>query len=381
MSKKIDYAKLYTLRSDGRYQATYTDDKGERHYKYSRDPEKLYWIMQALNQPTEPTFKEIAEAWHASAWLALSDGTKGSYASAYKRALDEMKGMMALDISSADITRHLEKLKAQGLGSKTVKTQRTVYSQVFQSAINSDDYCKFIKINPARTANLPKGLTSAQREAPEDEIIKKIRSNATSAYWGLFAMFLISTGCRRGEALAITWADIDFETNMISINNAVKFSGGHTTLGDPKTKSGVRVVPLLPDLKKLLKKPKTAKNADYVFCAENGSYIGQSTYNRRWKHYCKDQGFIVCVKEEKRKSKQGHKYIYRQYKNTLTAHTLRHGYATMLFEAGVDVYTAQKLLGHADIRTTMAIYTHLRDKQQQSSLQKLTDYVRENYAV
>lgn len=210
---------------------------------------------------------------------------------------------------------------------------------------------------------------------------QKIRKNAATAYWGLFAMFLISTGCRRGEALAVTWDDIDFKAKTITIDKALKYSGGYAEIGSTKTESGIRVIPLLPDLKALLKKPKVAKGTDYVFASERGSYIVQSTYRRKWKHYCKDQGFIVCVKEEKRKSKQGKEYIYREYKNTLTAHVLRHGYATMLFEAGVDVYTAQRLLGHADIKTTMAIYTHLRDKQQQTSIDKLTSYISKNYAV
>ena len=90
----------------------------------------------------------------------------------------------------------------------------------------------------------------------------------------------------------------------------------------------------------------------------------------------KDMGFVVDTPEE-RVSKQGKRYIKHNYKPTLTAHVMRHGYATMLFEAGVDVYTAQKYMGHADIKTTMAVYTHLRQRKQEESTKKLMKYAEE----
>lgn len=266
-----------------------------------------------------------------------------------------MSGLNAVDVYPADISRHLENLKRQGLGLKSVKTQRTVYSLIYKNAINSDRYGREITTNPAAGAQLPRGLKSEKREAPEDEVIEKIRSGVTNAYWGLFAMFLISTGCRRGEALAVTWGDIDRSKKEIHICKSVKYRST-STIGCEKTEAGNRFVPLLPDLDKLLIRPVGAKDADYVFASQGGSFLPESTYKRRWKHYCKDQGFF-----------------------DLTAHTLRHGYATMLFEAGVDVYTAQHLLGHSDIKTTMAVYTHLRERKKKSSLEKLNNYVQSNY--
>lgn len=84
-------------------------------------------------------------------------------------------------------------------------------------------------------------------------------------------------------------------------------------------------------------------------------------------------GFVEDTQETKI-SKQGKTYVVHNYKPNLTAHSLRHGYATILFEAGVDVHTAKKLLGHADIKTTMAIYPHLREKKQHESVDKLKAY-------
>lgn len=63
---------------------------------------------------------------------------------------------------------------------------------------------------------------------------------------------------------------------------------------------------------------------------------------------------------------------------TFTAHQLRHTYATLLFEAGVDVLTAQKLLGHAKASTTLNIYTHLRGRKESENIDKLNEYLSNN---
>ncbi len=66
MAKKIDYASLYTLRSDGRYQGSYRDENGKRHSVYDRDPEKLHFKLLALEEAkSKPaTFEDVAADWH-----------------------------------------------------------------------------------------------------------------------------------------------------------------------------------------------------------------------------------------------------------------------------------------------------------------------------
>jgi site-specific recombinase XerD len=62
-----------------------------------------------------------------------------------------------------------------------------------------------------------------------------------------------------------------------------------------------------------------------------------------------------------------------------TPHNLRHSYATMLFDAGVDIKTAQLWLGHKDINTTLAIYTHLSQTMLKSTTKKFKDYLSTHY--
>ena len=78
----------------------------------------------------------------------------------------------------------------------------------------------------------------------------------------------------------------------------------------------------------------------------------QSNYDTAWANYIKLAGI-----------------------DNLTAHQLRHGTATLLYEAGVDVYTAKKILGHSKVTTTMEIYTELREQKEKQSINKLDDYL------
>jgi len=372
---------MYTLRKDGLYMGYWHDNKDKRHAVYDRDPEKLHKKIQTKEAPKAPTFADIAELWHDKVWDTYREGTRACYASMYQRALDKQRGRNAADVTASDISENLQQLADQKMSARSIKALRTIYRQIYQNAIIDDCYGNYININPALNVPLPRNAKAAiKREAPEDEIIGRIRENAGSAYFGMFAMVLTSTGFRRGEALALQWADVDFKAKTISCTKQVIFRNT-AFIGDVKTKAGIRTVPILPDLANVLKRPADAKDKDYIFKSENGTFLSQATFERHWNHYCKDMGFITCVFEEERESTQGHKYIYRKYKNALTPHVLRHGYATMLYDAGVDPYTAQKLLGHADIQTTLAIYTHLSQRKKDESLTKLNAYVENGYTA
>ena len=384
MPKKIDYASMFTLRADGRYQGYWhelVDGKpaGKRHTICDRDPEKLFSRIEAKEQPAEPTFADIAEAWHDKTWGTYKEGTHACYASNYKRALDEQDGRLAAEVTPSDIEDHLQALADRRLSAKTIKTTRTIYKLIYQNAIIDPYYSRWVHENPALNAPIPKAKVKAKkREAPEDEIVDAIRRSATSAYFGLYAMALISTGFRRGEALALTWGDIDYESKTVSCREQLLFRGT-AHFGDTKTESAIRSVPLLPDFEKVLVRPDDAEDDQFIFQSEGGTHLSESTFRRKWNHYCKDMGFRRVKSEEPRVSKQGHKYVHVEYENTLTSHVLRHGYATMLYDAGVDVYTAKRLLGHANIETTLAIYTHLSRRKNNESIAKLTAYANNGY--
>ena len=366
---------MFTLRKDGRYQGSYTDDSG-RHYIYDRDPERLW---HKLNDPKEERlllFRDIAEDWYDKKFETMKPGTRSCYAANYKRAVERFGDMKAADLSAYDIQNHLEALKEQGYSASSISKQKVLFSLIYKHAIIDRSYGKQIKYNPADHVQIPSGVPKAKiREAPEDDIVKLIQEKAGTAYWGYFALFLICTGFRRGEALAVRWKDIDMKSGTITCDSSISHRSG-TADTTPKTKNGYRSVPILPPILPAIQKPENAKPTDYVFHGDDPEKpLSLATYDRRWLHYCKEMGFVED-NPETRISKQGRTYVVHNYKPTLTAHSLRHGYATILFEADVDVYTAKKLLGHADINTTMAIYTHLREKKRHESVDKLKAYTK-----
>lgn len=374
MAKKPNYAAMFTLRSDGRYMTTCIIN-GKRKYLYDRDPEALYHKLNAPQEEKPLLFREIALAWQNDTWEKLREGTIACYDSHFNRAIERFGDYVAAEIEPHEISTHLQILKSQGLAASTIKKQRVVYKQIFQYAIMHREYGRELRYNPVTNVKLPDGLPKAKkRTAPEDEIVKKIRENASTAYFGMFALFLICTGLRRGEALAVRWKDVDFAAGTISCSESISHRGSTAKAAPPKTAQGYRTVPILPALSEALERPQSAKLTDYIFYGEDPAKpMPKSTYDRRWHHYCVEMGFVTDEPEVK-VSKQGKTYTVHHYKPTLTAHELRHGYATMLFEADVDVFTAKTLLGHADIETTMAIYTHLRARKKADSIEKLKEY-------
>lgn len=358
--KKIDYAAMFTLRKDGLYMARWTDECGKRRYMYDRDPERLYHKLQE-REGVPATFSEIAQAWKDEHFQRIEKGTQGCYAPAYRRAVDRFGGDMPSEIRPSDIQAHLKRMKDQGYGSKTIKTQRTVYHLIFAHAMMDDRYGKTVRSDPSSGCKIPKGTKKpVKRTAPPTDVIDKIRKGADEAYFGLFPLLLISTGLRRGEALALQWRDIDLEAKTISVTKALHYSGS-AYIGSTKTESGVRVVPILPDLLPRLQKAKKkgTKPEHYLFYASDPAKpMPEKAYQRHWMHFCKEMGLLR-----------------EDGKPALTAHVMRHSYATMLYEAGVDMYTAQKLLGHANIQTTLAIYTHLRQERENNSISALENYV------
>lgn len=375
MAKKINYASMYTLRKDGRYQGFWRDQNGKRHTICDRDPERLHLRIQEKEAPPVITFQTIADAWEDAAWPKLREGTISSYKPMLRRAVEMYGDVPADQLQASDIYKHLLVLQGQNMSAKSVKTLRLIYNLIYKNAIIDPLLGRVVRHNPAVSVPLPDGLPRAQqRTAPEKDVVDRIRKESTRHPFGLFVLFLVLTGFRRGEALAVQWQDIDFKAGTIRCTKSVSHRTGSARVGQTKTAAGVRTVPLLPELRAALDRPIDALDTDYIFHGVDPARpLPQATYNRRWLAYCTAMGF-VDDEPEIWKDSRGIVRVRHKRKPTLSAHVLRHGYATSLFEAGVDVYAAQKLLGHANIEVTMGIYTHLRKEQEKKSVEKLIKF-------
>lgn len=181
---------------------------------------------------------------------------------------------------------------------------------------------------------------------------------------------MLYAGLRKGEVTALQWSDIDFNNKTISVTKSYNFKTNK--IKSPKTQAGIRTVHVPENLLEFLQS--TPKKSIYVVTSASGNIMTDIAWRRLWNSYMTDLD-IKYGKRTKKISKfdpQKGAIIIK----TFTPHQLRHTYCTILYNAGVDVLTAQYLMGHSDAKTTLAIYTHLQKKQKDKSINKLNEFLK-----
>ena len=311
---------------------------GKRISVYGFSAFEISQKIEALEKDAErkryPLFTDVLEDWKEEHFEKIALGTQTCYAPAIKRAKAEFKNVRLCDITAKDITALLKSLASLGYSQQTVKVQKTLISLVFSYAQSND----IIQYNPAEHAELPQKLPKKLRDIPDDETIKKVMSSSDLTF-GDFALFLLLTGCRRGEALALQYKDINIKEKTISINKNVTYNGNKPTLENhTKTHAGMRTVVLLDALLPIIeaKLSTSDANPDHFVFGKGTSPLTQTEFRRRWDKYTNEAEISI------------------------TPHQLRHAYATILFDAKVDEKVAQTFMGHSKIEITRNIYTHLR---------------------
>lgn len=236
----------------------------------------------------------------------------------------------------------INELGRKGYAKHTIALRKIVASQIFDYAILNN----LIIRNPVATIKLPKNAPCNKRELPDEKDIEIVKQSANIEF-GLFAYLILYTGCRRGEALALTYEDIDFKNNTININKVVVFEYGKPKIYNrTKSKDGIRIIPLLTPLKNVL----NCKGKKYIFNI-NGELLTLSQFNILWRNYKKTTGV------------------------NLSPHQLRHAFATICFDAGLTAKDASKILGHSKIELTLDVYTHIKQSRTQENAEKLNNYL------
>ncbi len=255
-----------------------------------------------------------------------------------------------------DVSADLKQAKARGYSATVVRTRRAIYNMIYDYAVVHN----YAPANPIGSVKLPKGLKHGKRKAPTQEQMQIICSSIDAPF-GLFPFFLLCTGLRKSEALALRWEDVDFAAREIRITKSIDYTNGaHPKYKPPKTEAGNRAVPILDVLFPHLIQARADSSSDLVFPApastrggKGGGLLTLRGYEGLWNRYCAAVGLMEGGEP------------------ALSAHNLRHGTATLMFELGVDALPAQHILGHSRIEITREIYTDLRDAQQAKSVAKL----------
>lgn len=255
----------------------------------------------------------------------------------------------------------------------------TKISQMLRNAFDKALILNIINNNPYNV----KGLINIPKSQKQDKkidaltveeqklFIKELEKNYDE-YTNIFYI-AIFTGMRIGEILALAPEDIDLNNNIIHINKTLtkdeedRYMIGSTT----KTYAGTRDIPITNLIVNILASAPNCQNK--TFFSLNNKIIAPSTINSHFKRICKNAN-IRIINTKKKKHKDDEKTVNLK-SSSVNTHMLRHTYATRCIESGMSAVVLSKLLGHADIETTLNTYTSVFNKFKEDEVQKYLDYI------
>ena len=338
-------------RKDGRWEKVVTI-KGKRHPFYStettekkadRDIKRQIFEYKEKEERGKP-FNEVADEWDREYREKKRDWNYDkSIRAAYNRVFDFFNGKYIKEITAAEIYMFICQLIDKYYSKKTIANHKSVLNMIFNYAIFKD----YIRYNPVRDIRLPSNLPQTTRKMPKTNELREILSHNEG--FDFLPFFILLTGCRKSEALGITDKSVDLKNRRIHITHHV-IHAGNRPIFEPvlKTEAAERSIIILDKLYAAC--PKNFKGFLFSMNGDGKEPLTRSAFDKRWAAYCKRYGMNI------------------------TAHQLRHGFATMLFEAGIDEKDAQELMGHSDINLTRQIYIHIRSERKEKTEKKLNAF-------
>lgn len=307
-------------------------------------------------------------------WLARKEKevefkTYEGYQAPVKRIRETFGDDRIGDVTPAQVQAFVNSIAAKGYKRTTVQRPLDVMRMLFDFLITTEG--SGVRYNPCSGVRLPKGLQQECRDLAPREAIEIVKANVSHPF-GLYPFFIMYSGLRDGEALGIR--DTDIRDGKIFVSRSVSWQTNKPVIKDPKTENGIRQVVLLSPLAAVLP---TFKG--YLFSTDGGKTpLTNTEFRRRWNGYCRDVGLAVAeVHEHKSKGKNNRTYRKTVWKNTIVPYQLRHEFATLCFDAGLDPKDAADLMGHSSEQLTRKWYTHIQDQRKESTAQQLEQYIQQ----
>lgn len=360
---------MYQRKSDGRWAESIPLGNGKSKVLYGKTKAELKKKIIAYQgeQETGPTITEALEVWQKSKENSVSYKTLEGYAAPINRINSYIGDCLLKEVTPAQIQAMVRDIASQGYKRTTVQRPLDILRMMFDYYITLPDAP--VSANPCTAVRLPSGLKQERRDLISREDAERVK-NGLSADFGLFAYFLMYSGLRKGEALALRWEDI--HDGIINVNKSVSWQPNKPVIKSPKTDAGIRTVPLLSALEEALPKSKQG----YIFSADGGkSPLTQIQFRHRWEAYCKEVGLSDTIVKEHINPNNKHKYVSTTYVPRITPHQLRHEFVTLCFDAGLDEQDTQVIVGHASASTTREVYNHIKDSRKILNRDKLDSYI------
>lgn len=246
-------------------------------------------------------------------------------------------------------------------------------SSVLKFAIRMD----LIKSNPMDKITVPRKMAKVDQDDELKYYNKEelqhffscCREDATQSnnlLWITLFRLLAFSGMRKGEALALTWKDLDFTNETVSISKTVaRGLGNRLLIQTPKTATSKGAIVLDGITLSMLSTWRKRQATDFL-------KLGFNTMNENQLIFPNKKNELMTPTKPDQKLER---LIKKNELKRITIHGFRHTHCSLLFEAGASIKEVQDRLGHADIQTTMNIYAHVTEKAKEKTAEKFAKYV------
>lgn len=380
-----EIGKGITQRKDGRYMARIKVEKNRSpitlyDFELEKLREKYYeerrkWNSGELTNSGKMTVRNWFKEWIKVYGINFKDTTKQNYITNYER-IDEYIGHLTLEgIRQSHIQHALNILVEKNYAYTTIVSSKETLYAMFNKAVS----LQFILRNPCVGVVLPKKPITSINALTKDEEVKFFNAITGQRYEELFYI-LLHTGMRIGEAVALTWNDIDFTDKKIYINktlnrakqydrNGNKLNSQRMRITSTKTTSSNRVIPLFDNVELAFMKWKIKQDKDKVRSMEDwgrNNYLSAKYPNmifttRSGCPLTPTDAWTYCAQGVNRINEE--EVIAAKLENRepklliLHPHIFRHTFATRCMESGMNPEAVRKLLGHASLKM-LEVYCH-----------------------
>lgn len=348
---------------NGTYCARFVDKFGKRKSKRSKKLQEVrQWIADAtyidehsdIEQPTNMLVDAWFDYWIDIKKKTVRPNTVRNYSERYHQNIQKVIGKKLLsEVKPIHCQKIFTNMAEEGYRTSTIYQTRISLFNMFEFAKEND----VIINNPCKkSVKSDMGKPSEKKEALSIEVQKRFLEYAEGQGYENQFRFVLQTGLRTGELVGLKWEDIDFENKTLKVQRSMeyRYSVGVWRVGEPKSKSGYRTIPLTDEAIRILKEQKEKNEkikviskewAEQVFLCRKGEPIKNSTYDTAL--------FKICDKAEIKR---------------FSMHVLRHTFATRCIEGGMMPKTLQKILGHSNIGITMNLYVHITEEEKQREI-------------
>ncbi len=327
-----------------------------------------------LTPRSTATLKDIVTAWRDTKLEVEARTLDGYMASlntyilpviGHKRLTDispqDVQGLYS-DMTTGKLPQESKDAGWRGdpLGPRTVRLTHAALSQVFKYAVQNN----WLMASPTACSKLPR-VAKASRKMNAlsiEERLAVIAASQGSFYETLYRL-LMDTGLRPGEAMALTWTDLDLKRGTLSVTKAVTRDGnGQAIIGGPKNSASIRTVPLfgLTDLlmgHQVWQAEVSLDSSGYVFTTQDGRPLRPWAFSRRELARVIEAAGIT---------------------DSFSLYNFRHTFASLHLESGTPLTIVSKWLGHSTIQQTADTYQHVADTTSLDWAARHTSYLAEH---